>query len=122
MNAWMHVAGWVLVHFVWQGAVVAVVAVVVLHLCRRKAASVRYLIACGAMIAMLAGVMATAALMEAPATAREAARVSVDTRLQGSADVLLPIAINEGLTSPAASTVARVEALLPWIVSAWLFG
>ena len=26
MNAWMHVAGWVLVHFVWQGAVVALVA------------------------------------------------------------------------------------------------
>ena len=28
MNAWMHVAGWVLVHFVWQGALLAVAAAV----------------------------------------------------------------------------------------------
>ena len=38
MNAWMYVAGWVLVHFVWQGAVVALVAGFVLHLCRGQAA------------------------------------------------------------------------------------
>ena len=36
MNAWMHVAGWVLVHFVWQGAVIALVAALVLHLCRHQ--------------------------------------------------------------------------------------
>ena len=65
MNAWMHVAGWVLVHFVWQGAVVAIAAALVLHLCRRRAASVRYVIACGAMSVMLLGVVATAALVEA---------------------------------------------------------
>jgi bla regulator protein BlaR1 len=55
MIAWMHVAGWVLVHFVWQGAVVAMAAALVLHLCRRQTASVRYLIACSAIIVMLLG-------------------------------------------------------------------
>ena len=53
MSAWTYVAGWVLVHFVWQGAVVALAAALTLRLCRRQAASVRYVIACGAMLTML---------------------------------------------------------------------
>jgi uncharacterized protein (TIGR03435 family) len=122
MNAWMYVAGWSLVHFVWQGAVVALAAALVLHLCRRQAASVRYMIACGALAMMLSGAVATAALIEAPAFGPETTSVSLHTRLKGSADVLLPIEINNGPTSVEASTAARVEALLPWIVSAWLFG
>ena len=77
MNAWMHVAGWVLVHFVWQGAVVAIVAALMLRLCRRHAASLRYVIACGAMGVMLLGVIVTAALIEAPA-----ANVRGDTRVR----------------------------------------
>ena len=76
MNAWMHVAGWVLVHFVWQGAVIAIVAALVLHLCRHRSASMRYLVACGAMIAMLLGVTLTAALVDsAGGECRENARV-----------------------------------------------
>ena len=122
MNAWMYVAGWVLVHFVWQGAVVATAAALVLHLCRRQTASVRYLIACGAMTVMLFGVVTTAALVKAPAANVEATRASVRTTADGRVDVFLPIQINEGPSPTFVSKAQRVEMLLPWIVSAWLFG
>jgi uncharacterized protein (TIGR03435 family) len=122
MNAWTHVAGWVLVHFVWQGAVVALAAALALRLCRRQAASVRYVIACGAMTTMLSGVVATAALVNPPEPGGEAAAASSQSRLKGRIDVLLPIEMRNTPTSAKASSTATVEAVLPWIVSAWLFG
>jgi uncharacterized protein (TIGR03435 family) len=122
MSAWMYVAGWVLVHFVWQGAMVAVVAALVLHLSRRQAASVRYRIACGAMIAMLLAVVTTAALVDPPAANVKDARASLRTTADGRVDVFLPIQINEAPSPAAVSNAQRVEMLLPWIVSAWLFG
>jgi uncharacterized protein (TIGR03435 family) len=122
MNAWMHVAGWVLVHFVWQGAVLAVAAAVVLRRCRRQSASVRYAIACGAMTAMLVSTGITAALIEAPAAAVESTSVSARTTPNDRSGVLLPIRVNDAPSAAAVSNAQRVEALLPWIVSAWLFG
>src|SRR5688572_14575764 len=106
MNAWMHVAGWVLVHFVWEGAVVAIVAALILHLCRRQTASTRYLIACGAMIAMLFAVVMTAALVEAPAANLTATRASVRTTADGRVGVFLPIQINE---APSLATVSNAQ-------------
>jgi uncharacterized protein (TIGR03435 family) len=124
MNAWMHVAGWALVHFVWQGTVVTVAAATVLHLCRRQSASVRYAIACSAMAAMLLGVITTAAFIDAPLTGSvKETGVSVRLGRDGSRDVFLPIQIdNTSSSAGAVSNVQRVEKLLPWIVSAWLFG
>ena len=122
MNAWMHSAGWVLVHFIWQGAVLAVAAAVVLRLCRRQSASVRYAIACGAMAAMIVSAGITATLIEAPATAVEATSVSARTTPNDRGGVLLPIRVNDAPSAAAVSNAQRVEALLPWIVSAWLFG
>jgi len=121
MNPWMYVAGWVLVHFVWQGAVVALAATCVLHLCRRQAASLRYVIACGAMAMMLAGAVATAALVKAPTHGSESSNVPAHRR-EVRADVLLPIELQNTPASAEASSGVRVELLLPWIVSAWLCG
>lgn len=123
MNAWMHMAGWTLVHFVWQGAVVALAAGVVLRLARRHSSSVRYAIACGAMATMLLGVITTAVLIDAPmADSVKETSASVRTGRDGNPDVFLPIQISDAPSAAAASNAQRVEMLLPWIVSAWLFG
>jgi uncharacterized protein (TIGR03435 family) len=122
MNAWMHVSGWVLVHFVWQGAVVAMAAALVLRLCRRQTASVRYVLACGAMLVMLLGVGTTVILVDAPAANAEATRPSAPPASDGRVDVFLPIQTNEAASPAVVSNAQRVEALLPWFVSAWLFG
>ena len=45
--------GWALLHLLWQGALVAAVLAVALQLVGRRAASTRYLLACGALALML---------------------------------------------------------------------
>ena len=45
MNPWTHVIGWTLIHFVWQGAVLAVLRPWALRLCRHRSANARYAIA-----------------------------------------------------------------------------
>src|SRR5687767_9235145 len=96
MNAWMHVAGWVLIHFVWQGTVVAMTAALVLHLCRHRSASTRYAIACGALTMMILCAAATAAITKPPVSSSEPTRMVVPATLHSRADVLLPIEITDG--------------------------
>src|SRR5690242_17044780 len=51
--------GWVLLHFVWQGAAIAAVCAIAFAALRRASARLRYLIACSALLAMAACVPAT---------------------------------------------------------------
>ncbi len=46
--------GWVLLHFVWQGAMIALVSAIAFAVLRRASANLRYLLACGALLAMAA--------------------------------------------------------------------
>jgi uncharacterized protein (TIGR03435 family) len=121
MSPWMHVAGWVLVHFVWQGAALAAAAALALRLCRSQSAPVRYAIACGALATMLLGVVATTALVDAPASGVQNARASLRTT-PNEVDVLLPIPIHEASSASPVWSARRVEALLPWIVATWFVG
>ena len=43
MNAMLQIAGWTLIHFVWQGAAIAVTAAVALRLTERRSSNARYL-------------------------------------------------------------------------------
>ena len=106
----MRVAGWVLVHFVWQGLIVALVAALALHLCRRLSSSVRYAVACASLAAMLASVSITALVVSA-ATERGVARPHTSMRVEagGRVDVLLPIDIPNSSQSPESSNTQRVE-------------
>ena len=63
MTSWVDVAGWTLLHFVWQGAVIAAGAACLLRLLRSSKAQVRYAIACGALATMLAAPIATALVL-----------------------------------------------------------
>jgi uncharacterized protein (TIGR03435 family) len=53
MNAAIHVAGWTLVHFVWQGTLIGLAAAVALHLLRQSVPQARYGVACWALAAMI---------------------------------------------------------------------
>src|SRR5262245_29220235 len=93
MNAWMHVAGWVLVHFLWQGTTIALVAAVVLRVCRRRSSVVRYGIACGTLLTLLASAIVTAALVDANGMreVKPEQRVRVLIARQSRDDAALPI-------------------------------
>jgi len=53
MNTAIHVAGWTLVHFAWQGALVGLAAAIALRLLRHSSPQSRYGVACVALAAML---------------------------------------------------------------------
>jgi uncharacterized protein (TIGR03435 family) len=63
MNPWIDVAGWTLVHFLWQGAGIAAIAFVPLVLMRNRSPQVRYAVACVALVAMLAAPLATVGVL-----------------------------------------------------------
>ena len=46
--------GWTLLHFVWQGALVALLLAAALHLLRKSSAPTRYAVSCGALALLLA--------------------------------------------------------------------
>lgn len=52
--------GWALLHLVWQGVLVAAILAATLALMQRQSASARYIASCGAMIALLVLLVATA--------------------------------------------------------------
>jgi len=63
MTPLLQTAGWTLIHFIWQGAAIAGGASALLTLTRRRSASVRYVIACASLAAMLAAPLVTARLL-----------------------------------------------------------
>src|SRR4051812_28808106 len=69
MNNWTYVVGWTLIHFIWEGAVLALLGAAVLQLCRHCSANTRYATACAALAAMLVAPVVTACVMLAPSIA-----------------------------------------------------
>ena len=58
--------GWALVHFLWQGALLAALLALTLRLLARRTAQLRYLAACLTLLLMLAAPVATALLLRTP--------------------------------------------------------
>jgi GWxTD domain-containing protein len=104
--------GWALVHFLWQGALITLVAAGVLYLCR--SARMRYGVACSAMVAMFAAFVATFVL-SIPGK-RMAGRLdwmmAASSGLRGTA----------GAGESAGVLMDRIQPFLPWIVGFWLTG
>ena len=70
MTTWTEVAGWTLLHFLWQGTLIALATACVLRVLRGSRPQLRYAAACVALAMMLASPVATAFLLiGAPRTA-----------------------------------------------------
>src|SRR5262249_45093829 len=76
MDTWIFVAGWTLVHFVWQGAVIGAGAALGLYLLRGATSNVRYAFASGALLLMLMSLVVTAWLVSSPAATPIVVRAS----------------------------------------------
>jgi len=64
--------GWVLLHFLWQGAVIALALAIALHILRRRTPQARWLASCLALSAMLAAPLVTACLVPSEEQVRAA--------------------------------------------------
>jgi uncharacterized protein (TIGR03435 family) len=129
MNA-IDIAGWTLVHFAWQGALVALAAAVELWLLRRAAPQSRYVVSCLALAVMLALPGATAwRLLSAPPTVVAAAPVrrNVLVRVTPDADTARQdrfiVGIRRQMAPPVAGKTADSRPLaLPAVVTLWFAG
>jgi beta-lactamase regulating signal transducer with metallopeptidase domain len=122
MTPWTYIVGWTLVHFVWQGAALAILAAVALRLCRHRTADARYAVACAVLASMLASPVVTARLLMTPdETISLAGRPFQITAASGAiATGSRNLADHGPLSIEAVRT--GVDAVLPLIVFAWLAG
>ncbi|QRK10710.1 M56 family metallopeptidase [Archangium violaceum] len=119
--------GWALLHLLWQGALVAGALAVALRVLDRRAASVRYLLACGALTLMLVlpaltGWRHYTSLQKEEPLPEASAPVMLHTREPVSAPVptLTPRAAEP--TPVLERALSRVGEHMHWLVLAWGLG
>ncbi len=113
----VHALGWTLLHFVWQGTVVAILLASVLGLLRGKAPQLRYGAACCAMVLMLLLPLVTWRHLAA------APQVVVSTiPIQGHPGLRFQAGFTEP-TEPWPDRMAReLDRSVPWVISFWFAG
>jgi uncharacterized protein (TIGR03435 family) len=129
MNPSIDLAGWTLVHFVWQGAAVAIVAFVLLWLLRNHSPQTRYAVACGALVVMLMAPAITIGVLSRSIAARDAGAALQIPLPPGPGDDAVPagrsilgnLAMARGLSS-AELAPADARAWLPLVVVFWIAG
>lgn len=129
--------GWTLIHFIWQGALIAVIYASVSVLLRRFTASVRYAAACSAMLLMLLAPVATMLAISSSTDKLPATTARTTPDLQTA----------EAFASPASSpqlmaaikpeieptplqrpnsmeqwAQERLPRLMPWLLAIWFAG
>lgn len=120
--------GWTLLHFVWQGILVAAVLAGVLYLLRNHSPRIRYVVGCAALFGILALPVATGmVLSERVLSAESPSSPSVRfVENGGEVAAMSPVPDAESSSSAAASwrtwVAGQVQPALPWIVVAWGVG
>jgi beta-lactamase regulating signal transducer with metallopeptidase domain len=110
--------GWTLLHFVWQGAVVAALFAAMAGICR--SASVRYALAVSALVVMVASPVVTftwlySLTIPAVRTGAEGASTWAGTSTQNATAL-------SGSRAPALAAPAEQSMGMLWLVEAWFLG
>jgi len=126
--------GWALIHFLWQGTLVALLLANVLTLLQQRAANLRYLVACAALLLMLILPPATIWMIGLSSPEVKATRVPIGPTSSVPSRTLWST-INSKKADTTASPSAlpttniwqqqldqRISPWLPWMTSAWLIG
>ena len=115
-HPWVERLGWTLVHFLWQGALIAALyAVARKRIGQARSAQIRYVLGCLALTAMVAAPIVTLCL----SGTRNSASGEVFTEtvpLSSAATVVSPAALPVIVTHPWRDDV------MPWVVMAWFAG
>src|ERR1039457_350005 len=106
--------GWSLIHFLWEGVLIALLLAAVLFFCRRGSARLRYALCCLALTAMVTGFALTVVLSLPQHRAVGPASIRVHPRPFG------PLLVQQG---PAAwSWQTSLASVLPWVAPFWMAG
>ena len=125
--------GWALIHFIWQGALIALLLAIVLRVLRRRSTNARYAVACAALFLMLGGPLATMALISpstpdktaggrpliiAPQPVSQPMPVGIEPTIDTTQNDIATVLSRPWLSIRS----ARVAPLLPWMILLWLLG
>src|SRR5262245_54739994 len=126
----IEVLGWALIHFIWQGTLVALFLAGLLWMLRACSSNVRYAIACAAMLLMLVLPPATMAIISFSTSEKKNGELrpvfiaQPDPQpLSDSVDTRIPSAIET--STPQQRPFIRPESLdplFPWMILIWLLG
>lgn len=115
---WVEDLGRTLLHFLWQGALIAAAYAAARRMARDSSANVRYLLGCAALIAMLAAPFVTWFVRSSSVPA-----ASVQRRVYPKAE--WPVTL-DGFLVPVASSQSQssvwAERFLPSVVAIWMAG
>ena len=122
MNAWTDTIGWTLIHFVWQGAWLALATGVALRLLRGRAPQARYAVATLGLVAMLTAPLITAAALWQQRATGPAANTQAP--LAGSATWSPAVPSTTALTAPRAGArgTPAADVVLATAVWVWMAG
>ena len=118
--------GWTLLHFVWQGALMAAVLSGALYLLRTHSPRVRYVVSCVALLGLLVLPIGTGVILSgnvgpsAPVTSTSTVVVD-DVAMSAEASRATEPAVASA-SSWRAWMATQVRPVLPWIVLAWGLG
>lgn len=122
----IHALGWTLLHFLWQGALVSAILAAALRRVTERDANLRYLLACGAMVATAALPLATFAVVSAsdahrvPSTIYDPSPGAYPPSVTLSNPESLPAPPDPA--SPYERTMRFVERWFPHVVLVWSAG
>ncbi len=115
---WVERLGSTLLHFLWQGILIAALYVAIRRwIARSSGPNVHYLLACAALAIMAATPVVTWNLLRPPAPAPVAASF-----LKPLSAAVLPAARPAAASLPNAVYDAASASLLPWVVAIWIVG
>jgi len=110
-NALIDALGWALIHFLWQGALIAILAGLANAVLRRRSPNARYLVSCAALVFMLVVPLVTFMALYADA--------------DSNPPPLQPAAVAAStFHGPVQGASAQPDApvYMPWLVRIWLCG
>ncbi|MBI5385201.1 MAG: M48 family metalloprotease [Verrucomicrobia bacterium] len=119
--------GWVLVHFLWQGAVLAGLFAVARHLLRTRSAQCRYLAGCLTLLLMAAAPVITFCILEPQLERSTSSAATLIAPTEGAASLLAmggdaATGTASGLTIFLDRLALTLEGAMPWLVALWLAG
>lgn len=130
--------GWTLIHFIWQGALIALLYFSVSVLLRRFSANVRYAAACGAMLLMLIAPAVTMLSIDLSSEQAPASEFALEApqsdQVVGATtplpiDHLTPASPTEIEPAPAPQQTSirqwareRLPRTIPWLLALWFAG
>ena len=108
---WAQALGWTLLHFLWQGAALGLLAWLALALLRGASARARYGAACAALLLMIAAPVATFLVLQHQVVQAEPAGLPVEAAGALIAEAPLPLRLK-----------AALDPWLPWLLGTWALG